>query len=133
MALVTIATVAIVLGWVVVGRISWCRRGGRRIQANDTATFWRAVVVEHDGSADETVFASKILQESGHRVCVRVGRNVNVMIIQRASPSSRCVVRALQGVEDGTHVVTFLASILNDVSVLVDSHRDYIVCLPTHP
>ena len=37
-ALVTIATVAIVLGWVVVRRVGWCRWGGGRIQANDTAT-----------------------------------------------------------------------------------------------
>ena len=43
-ALVTIATVAIVLGWVVVRRVGWGRWGGGRIQANDTATILDSVV-----------------------------------------------------------------------------------------
>ena len=64
MASVTIATVAIVLGWVVVWRVGWCRWGGGRIQANDTAAIFGTIVVDHDGSADEAVFASKVLHES---------------------------------------------------------------------
>ena len=65
MALVTIATVAIVLGWVVVWRVGRCRWGGGRIQANDTAAIYFQIV-EHDidGSADDAVWASKVLQES---------------------------------------------------------------------
>ena len=60
----TIATIAIVLGRVVVWRVDWCRWGGWRIQANDTATVFTAVVGEHDGPTDDAVFASKVLQES---------------------------------------------------------------------
>ena len=59
--MVTIATIAIVLGRVVVWRVGWCRWGGWRVQANDTATIFSAVVGEHDGSADDAVFASKVL------------------------------------------------------------------------
>jgi len=66
-ALVTIATVAIVLGWVVVWRVGWCRWGGGRIQANDTAAIFAIIVAHHDGSADDAVFASKVLQERRHR------------------------------------------------------------------
>ena len=65
MALVTIATVAIVLGWVVVWRVGFCRWGGGRIQANDTAAIYACFVVHDiDGSADDAVWASKVLQES---------------------------------------------------------------------
>ena len=67
MALVTIATVAIVLGWVVVWRVDRCRWGGGRIQANDTASILGAVVADHDGSADDAVLSSKVLHESRHR------------------------------------------------------------------
>ena len=69
MALVTIATVAIVLGWVVMRRVGWCRWSWRSIQANDTAGILGAVLVDQDGSADETVLASKVLHERRHRVC----------------------------------------------------------------
>ena len=69
MAVVTIATVAIVLGWVVVWRVDRCRWGGGRVQANDTAAIFGTIVGDHDGSADDAVFASKVLHES--RLCKR--------------------------------------------------------------
>ena len=63
-AVVAIAAVAIVLGWVVVRRVSWRRGFGRRIQTNDAAAIFGAVVSKHDGPADDTILAAKVLQPS---------------------------------------------------------------------
>ena len=137
MALVTIATVAIVLGWVVVWRVDRCRWGGGRIQANDTAAIFATIVVDHDGSADDAVFASKVLQES--RLCkssCHVTSNVNLsrgrdsQIVYRAS-SLRCGdVRILQGVEHGTNLIAHIRVVCSNVSVLMDGVRDnFIVCI----
>ena len=140
MALVTIATVAIVLGWVVMWRVGWCRWGGGRIKANDTASIFfssRAVIVgEHDGSADEAVFATKVLHESrqrvrlfGFTVSVRsLSRCIESQICHRASSLRVCDVRILQGVVHWTNVGARRrrAVVLSNVSVLVDSKRENI-------
>ena len=66
-ALVTVvAAVAIVLGWVVVRRVGWRRDFGRRIQTNDTAAIFRAFIRKHDGPADDTILAAKVLHPSCH-------------------------------------------------------------------
>ena len=140
MALVTIATVAIVLGWVVVWRVGWCRWFGGSIQANDTATIFRAVVAEHDGSADDAVFAAKVQHESRLRVRFFCGTSYSVInlisssdshICQRASCLRVCDVRILQGVEHWTNVGahSWIARVLSNVSVLVDAKRENIICV----
>ena len=60
-AVVAIAAVAIVLGRVVVRRVSWRRGSGSRIQTNDTAAIFVAVISKHDGPADDTILAAKVL------------------------------------------------------------------------
>ena len=126
MALVTIATVAIVLGWVVVGRISWCRRGGRRIQANDTAVIHNIFIGKHEGSADETTFAAKVLQE--RCLFVFIGSCVidNRMSSKRASRFSRCRVGILQWVEHRTYCFTDVIVIF-DVTPLVESESECFI------
>jgi len=135
MALVTIATVAIVLGWVVVWRVDRCRWGGGRIQANDTAAIFATIVGDHDGSADDAVFASKVLQES--RLCkspclvsiiiLNLSRGINSQIVYRAS-SLRCGdVRVLQGVEHRTNLIAHIAGVQSNVSVLMDGVRDNFI------
>ena len=133
----TIATIAIVLGRVVVWRVDWCRWGGWRIQANDTATVFTAVVGEHDGSADDAVFASKVLQESRlrERFFHKISDSSRRLIIRRDSKVSQrasflrvCDMRILQGVEHWTSVVArkwWTGHICNtEVSVLVDGKRE---------
>ena len=128
MALVTIATVAIVLGSVVVRRVNWYRRSGWPSQANDTAAIFTASVGEHDGSADDIVFASKVLHERRHGVVVSIRSAANVVSIQRAWILSRAIhVWILQRVEHRTHVCTHRVKMLN-VSVLVDCEIDDIIC-----
>ena len=136
-AMVTIATIAIVLGRVVVWRVGWCRWGGWRIQANDTATIFTAVVGEHDGSTDDAVFASKVQHKSRHRVRFFLQRSdssrsliscSDSKVIQRASSLRFCDMRILQGVEHWTSVVArirWTGHICNtEVSVLVDGKRE---------
>ena len=133
----TIATIAIVLGRVVVWRVDWCRWGGWRIQANDTATVFTAVVGEHDGSTDDAVFASKVLQESRLRqrfflLTSDSSRSLiscsDSKVSQRASFLRVCDMRILQGVEHWTSVVArkwWTGHICNaEVSVLVDGKRE---------
>ena len=61
-AVVAIAAVAIVLGWVVVRRVSWRRGSGRRIHSNDTAAIFVTFISKHEGPADDTILAAKVLQ-----------------------------------------------------------------------
>ena len=134
MALVTIATVAIVLGWVVVWRVGWCRWGGGRIQANDTAAIFGTIVGDHDGSADEAVLASKVLQESIHRESSRhvtinfnLSRGIDSQIVYRASSLSYGDVRILQRVEHWTNLGALIVGVQSNVSVLVDGVRDNFI------
>ena len=131
MALVTIATVAIVLGWVVVRRVGWCYWGGRRIQTNNTATIRINFIKERDGSADDAVFASKVLQESSH--LVRVSNLVpfestKFVLCHRASSLRVCDVRVLQGVEHWTNIGAHRRNtrVLSNVSVLVDGKLELL-------
>ena len=103
----TIATVAIVLRWVVMRCEGWYWRRccWRSIQANDTAIIFSAFIAEHDGSADDAILASKVLQESSHLVIddwITVSCTDRLRI-KRASRLGIRDVRVLQGVEDGTH------------------------------
>jgi len=71
-AVVPVSAVAVVLGWVVVGRVGLRRWSGWRIKADDAAAKGgaRSIVIEYDRSADETALASKVLQE----IVLRGGR-----------------------------------------------------------
>ena len=124
---VAIAAVAIVLGWVIVRRVSWCGWSGRPIQANDTAACNCVDIVSchHNGSADDAVFASKVLQKCWHFVFIFRCRKISSMVIQCASLFRRCHMGILQWVVHITHLVTNTVA-SRDVSVLVDCERQSV-------
>ena len=115
-AAVAIATVPVVLGWVVVWRVDWCHWRGWRIQANDAATLARAVHKYFDRPSNDAILASKVLQESflSERllvVLIRASRNVVNPSSNRSSRWIRGVVGVFERVELGSGILTLSARV----------------------